>query len=197
MRQNEIKLLGGDEDGKYYTNVGLFRIDVYHATPIENINKSKFTAVVPSFGSYGGSNDRLFYGTYENARLWADRFGFSEEFETKYIKTRGPKQSNKRQNNGYHSEYYLGKLMEHFKMDVERSDDICLWRIRAEGRLSIGDCMYLSKALEIVPNGFYLEKEGVKKGKHMACHWSKIWDKDKNSVVGDMMLNLFDIGSNR
>ena len=136
--------------------MGLFCTDVYHATPIENISKSNFTAVMPKFASWYGSNHRLFYGTYENARLQADRFGFLEEFESKYIITYDPKNSNitKGNENGYHSKYYLGKLIAHFKMDVEYSVDICVWRIHAEGTLLVGDCMKLRNVHDTLPNGF-------------------------------------------
>eukprot|EP00978_Attheya_sp_CCMP212_P025137 scaffold80429_cov66-Attheya_sp.AAC.2 len=71
---------GGSDSENYYEQVGLFRSDIYYTRPIE-IFDSK--AAVPSFALHLGYKDRLFYGSYENARIWASnkRFDFMHDFE--------------------------------------------------------------------------------------------------------------------
>ena len=191
MRRNEIAMVGNN-DTTYYTHVGLFRSDVYQATPIGNIFDS--TAVVPVFDNYGGINDRIFYGTYKNARRWADRFGFSETFENKYMIAYEPNNPKSiHTTHGYHSEHYLKQLLKHFQINENPKWDLCCWRIRSVGRLQISDCMELNEALKFMPSGFMLEGSSKK----VARHWSGVWDAPVRPLDWAETTDIFDIGSNR
>eukprot|EP00555_Chaetoceros_dichaeta_P002003 CAMPEP_0198248984 /NCGR_PEP_ID=MMETSP1447-20131203/625_1 /TAXON_ID=420782 /ORGANISM="Chaetoceros dichaeta, Strain CCMP1751" /LENGTH=202 /DNA_ID=CAMNT_0043933505 /DNA_START=72 /DNA_END=677 /DNA_ORIENTATION=- len=71
-----------------YSQVGLFRLDVHYTNPI-NISDSAaavpnwghsdiyyrnpintFAAAMPNWGHSSSINDRMFYGRYDNARVW-------------------------------------------------------------------------------------------------------------------------------
>lgn len=116
----------------YYKRVGLFRSDMLYPHQI-NISESH-GATAPEFGSWGGLNDRLFYGLYQNAEKWASRrFDFADTFESQYM-NRVPGG-----NYGYHSETFVDKLMQHYNVTIERKD-VCAWRVRAGGLLTLNDC---------------------------------------------------------
>jgi len=157
MRQNEIKLTGNTED-HYYKYVALFRTDTYIVSSIPDISTS--TAALPEFGSWGGVNDRMFYGSYENAQVWSNRFAFSKIFELEYM------------GNGYHSESYLAKMLEHHNITVEKQP-ICLWRIRNYGGLTAVDC---SDSEYSLPQGYTSNSVGKTNVAPVNFHWSKFWD---------------------
>eukprot|EP00957_Ditylum_brightwellii_P211271 15365979-Ditylum_brightwellii.AAC.1 len=80
-------------------------------------NKTLEHGAVPGFASHNGYNDRMFYGLYDNAKIWAsERFNFVDVFEKTYMK---PCQ---------YSEY------DWF------TKDHCLWRVRSGGDILAGDC---------------------------------------------------------
>jgi hypothetical protein len=159
MIQSEEQILskkahGIDVHGPYYQQIGLFRTDTYQVTPIDIFDSD---AALPNFAHNAGYNDRMFYGTRQNAAIWADRFAFSNIFETIY----NPKE---RRHHGYHSETYLKYLMKHYKVPVELKL-ICMWRIRSRGRLQGKDCRDLKRyslstnILEVAPPGYVVEGE--------------------------------------
>lgn len=118
------------DDGTFYKQVGIFRSDVFYPHPIR---MGHATAVVPSFGSNGGVNDRLFYGKRIHAKKWASkRFEFIPEFEKRYMV-----RNVKKFNHGYHSETYLKNLLKHYSVPAERNE-ICAMRVR-EG-IRVDDC---------------------------------------------------------
>eukprot|EP00979_Chaetoceros_neogracilis_P004171 scaffold732_cov239-Chaetoceros_neogracile.AAC.2 len=157
MIQSEEQILskkapGIDVHGPYYQQIGLFRTDTYQVTPVDIFDSD---AALPNFAHYTGYNDRMFYGTRQNAAIWADRFAFSNIFETIY----NPKEI---QHHGYHSETYLKYLMKHYKVPVELKL-ICMWRIRTRGRLQGQDCLDLKRhtlspnMLEDAPPGYVVD----------------------------------------
>ena len=162
MDDDEISTKTKGRDITYYTHVGIFRADVYYVTQIENIVHSNATATIPAFGKNSGYNDRLFYGTYDNTKIWADRFAFSNLFETKYplllpFGNGGKyKRIPKKLKVEYHSEAYLGKLLDHHNMTISENDDICVWRIRAGNKLQISDCD-MARFNSSIPEGFVIE----------------------------------------
>lgn len=118
------------QEEPYYKNVGFFRLDVYYLTPIDISNS---TAVIPDFANYP-KNDRLFYGNYAFAEIWANRFRFIPTFEKKYMR----KQSRL---NGLHSETIVHYLLEHHEIPYEESPDICFLRVRSgPSRVKLDDC---------------------------------------------------------
>ncbi len=208
MRHHEeqiLEKLGKDKDSKdhpeshYYQQVGLFRADVYQVNPIDIFDAH---AAVPNFANNGGCNDRLFYGSYRNAALWADRFGFAPIFEEKYMfrQTFWTKFLLKqlhwgRGGDGYHSEFILGNLMEHYDVNPKKVN-ACLWRIRNGKRLQVTDCGSDGMMDEFqkysplhgyiyAPEGYIRDKR-VQKGKwQWAGHWSVVWDDTVRQDIGD------------
>ena len=53
--------------GIEYERVAVFRSDVLYVVPIDI---AKGDAVIPAFGKM--TNDRMFYGLYEHAYVWAN-----------------------------------------------------------------------------------------------------------------------------
>lgn len=120
------------DNGTFYKQVGIFRSDVFYPHPIR---MGHATAVVPSFGSYGGVNDRLFYGKRIHAKKWASkRFEFIPEFEKRYMVRKA-----KKFNHGYHSETYLKNLLKHYSVPAERNE-ICVMRVREGPAIRVDDC---------------------------------------------------------
>jgi hypothetical protein len=133
-----------------YEQVGLFRSDVFYTRPID-IFDSK--AAVPNFAHHYGYNDRLFYGTYENARIWASkRFSFLDTFEKRYMKHASidnvhsfdawgkiRKLFGKRFHQGYHSESFVKSLMDHHGIRVDFKEH-CVWRVRTGFKVVASDC---------------------------------------------------------
>ena len=135
------------KEDKYYEQVGLFRSDVYYTREID-IFDSK--AAVPNFASHHGYNDRLFYGSYENAKIWAaKRFDFVDTFEKQYIKPYNHSDLDiwskirllfgYKHKDGYHSETFVKKLLDHHGVRVDLKDH-CTWRVRSNGKILAGDC---------------------------------------------------------
>ena len=113
-----------EASGVSYQQVGLFRLDVQYATHIHIWDGS---AVVPQFASVP-MNDRMFYGTHRNAKVWATRrFSQVEDF---VYRTRAGAEF------GLHSEHFMEYLMRDVKPDRR---PICFNRVRATGDISC-DC---------------------------------------------------------
>lgn len=121
-----------------YQQVGLFRSDVYYTKPIDIFDAQ---AAFPNFAHHGGYNDRFFYGRYNNAKIWANRFDFIDTFERKYIMRYDPVKKN---HNGYHSEIYLKRILDHYKIKANPKS-VCVWRIRTGPRLRVDDCFELAE----------------------------------------------------
>mmetsp|Transcript_59 Transcript_59/g.63 ORF Transcript_59/g.63 Transcript_59/m.63 type:complete len:395 (+) Transcript_59:36-1220(+) len=129
------------EDAHYYDQIGLFRSDVLYTNPI-NIFDAK--AAAPNFARNGGHNDRLFYGNYEFAKIWASqRFDFIDTFEQTYMKRYDVDFKSEKERilfkDGYHSETFVKLLLDHYKVPVTLKD-ICVWRIRSGSRVQVSDC---------------------------------------------------------
>jgi len=115
----------------YYERVGLFRSDVVYLSPI---NISHGDAVVPEFlwpeavakhKEDDFVNDRMFYGKYDYAKVWAtERFLFAKEYLKKPDDIQG--------------ETFLKALLTKRKVPFEKRD-ICFWRARAGGKVKV-DC---------------------------------------------------------
>lgn len=132
----------------YYKQVGLFRNDVYYPTPIDIFDSN---AAIANFHHYGGFNDRIFYGNYKYAEIWASkRFDFVPTFESKYM-FKTDRRLKKREfhalgkkMDGYHSETYVKHLLDHHRVPVEKKD-ICVMRVRSGPRIMVEDCVELDK----------------------------------------------------
>lgn len=140
----------------YYGQIGLFRSDVMYTNPIDIFDANAATA---NFARHGGYNDRLFYGKYEYAKIWASqRFDFIDTFEKKYMtKLRFFK-------DGYHSETFVKRLMDHHKVPV-RLKDICTWRIRSGPKVQVSDCRDLKEFSTFDRIDKYVPKQYVKGGR--------------------------------
>jgi hypothetical protein len=97
----------------HYEQVGLFRLDLYYASPIDIFDSD---ASLASFHRWGGVNDRIFYGRYDHAEKWAHRFDFSKTFEKLYM-------SRPRQKQGYHAETFVKSLLLHYNISVLMKDN--------------------------------------------------------------------------
>ena len=135
MQEHEAEILQDSDisnDNHYYKRVGLFRSDVFYTDPIP-INNMREVAAIADFGHWGGYNDRMFYGTYSNAAVWASgRFNFTSTFEKEYM-TFGER------HDGYHSESFVFSLLNHHGIEPTMKG-ICLWRVRSGGKLKSDDC---------------------------------------------------------
>ena len=133
--QSKRKSING-KHSKFYDQVGLFRSDVYYTKAIDIFDSQ---GAIPNFSHFEGYNDRLFYGSYENAEVWASkRFEFTNIFQEKYMSPYDDSES-KFKKHGYHSETYLKNLMNHYQITVEAKDH-CVWRVRAGGKIQARDC---------------------------------------------------------
>ena len=117
MKEDEISR------GIEYDRVGLFRSDVQYATPIDIFDGD---AVIPKFGFF--VNDRMFYGKYEYARIWAKiRFPSVECYIPRHQKIR------------MHSEFFMNDLVLKNIPNVTKKD-ICFYRVRVHGDVWDDDC---------------------------------------------------------
>jgi len=115
-----------------YDKVGLFRLDVEYQNDIYMRNGD---AVIPNFAHHKGLNDRLFYGSFQYAEVWASkRFDYVKEFvESRY--------SLLRDSNGpsLHSETFLKALLKRYKVPY-KLENICFYRVRGHGEIRKKDC---------------------------------------------------------
>ena len=107
-----------------YEQVGLFRSDVEYATPIDIFDGD---AVIPKFGFV--VNDRMFYGTYENAHDWA---------KSRYPSV--PCYVPRHEGIAMHSEYFMKDLVLKNIPNVTKKEDICFYRVRAQ-HVQRDDCI--------------------------------------------------------
>jgi hypothetical protein len=143
----------------YYKRIGLFRLDVFYPEPI-SIADSQEVAVVPRFmwpgyrPGYFLYNDRMFFGSYNNSRVWAThRFNYAPIYTATWKD--GPSFLQ-----GINSESFVARMLHHFHVKPEKKD-ICFWRIRTTGYVTTSDCQarpyqYLS---EFVMNTSSLDEE--------------------------------------
>mmetsp|Transcript_21567 Transcript_21567/g.31813 ORF Transcript_21567/g.31813 Transcript_21567/m.31813 type:complete len:375 (-) Transcript_21567:2-1126(-) len=142
-------------DGNYYEQIGLFRSDVIYTKPIDIFNAK---AAVPNFANHRGYNDRLFYGKYEYAKIWASRrFDFVDTFEQKHMVKISDSEKRKSLKNGYHSETFVKRLMDHYRVPI-RKRDICVWRMRSGPRIRVLDCADMKEFSTIPGITKYLPK---------------------------------------
>lgn len=117
MQETEQRL------GIEYDRVGLFRTDVKYVTPIDIFDGD---AVIPEFGFL--VNDRMFYGTYENAHIWAKiRFPSVPCYKPRHVSIK------------MHSEFFMNDLVLKNIPNVEKKD-ICFYRVRANVAVWEDDC---------------------------------------------------------
>lgn len=102
--------------GIEYDRIGFFRSDVKYVTPIDIFDGD---AVIPKFGFL--VNDRMFYGTYENARIWA-------KIRFPSVKCYRPRHKSIKM----HSEFFMNDLVLQNIPGVTKKD-ICFYRVRADG----------------------------------------------------------------
>lgn len=162
---------------KQYDRVGLFRLDVFYTHPIYVVNPSssdnEVEAVVPSFlwkeatpemYSWNFTNDRMFYGNYKYAKIWA-----TKRFNTalKYVnRTKTRTQTEMlRYEQGIHSESFMDYLLR----DVPKvhKNPICFWRLRTTGVVRYDDCNTSQTLLNMEQNKEILLKS-------MDCCWDCI-----------------------
>jgi hypothetical protein len=149
---------------KRYDRVGLFRLDVFYTHPIYVVRPTTITtndsdaigalreengeeqAVVPHFlwvkatpehYFWNFTNDRMFYGNYQYAKIWA-----TQRFDRvkKYInrkKTR-TKVEMMRYDQGIHSESFMDYLLR--DIPKVQKNPICFWRLRTTGTVRYDDC---------------------------------------------------------
>lgn len=117
MKEEEVRR------GIEYNKVGLFRSDVQYTTPIDIFDGD---AVIPKFGFL--VNDRMFYGNYENARVWAKiRFPSVKCYQPRHQSVK------------MHSEFFMNDLVLKNIPNVTKRD-ICFYRVRADGNVWTDDC---------------------------------------------------------
>jgi hypothetical protein len=162
-------------NNKKYDRVGLFRLDVFYTHPIYVVHPSsddnKEEAVVPSFlwqtatpemYSWNFTNDRMFYGKYNYAKIWA-----TKRFDTvlKYVKrtrTRTKKEM-LRHEQGIHSESFMDYLLR--DIPKVQKKPICFWRLRTTGVVQHDDCNTSQTLLNMEQNKEILLKS-------MDCCWN-------------------------
>lgn len=109
--------------GIRYQRVGLFRSDVQYVTPIDIFDGD---AVIPKFGFL--VNDRMFYGTYSNAHVWAkSRFPSVGCYVPRHRSIK------------MHSEFFMNDFVLRLIPNVTKKD-ICFYRVRANGVIWDDDC---------------------------------------------------------
>mmetsp|Transcript_20359 Transcript_20359/g.33694 ORF Transcript_20359/g.33694 Transcript_20359/m.33694 type:complete len:205 (-) Transcript_20359:435-1049(-) len=138
---------------KSYSQVGLFRSDVLY---LDHVHLFDSQAAIPKFASCP-SNDRMFYGTYTNAKFWA-RTRFSnipQAYQDGYL------------DEGLHSEFYMNEvLLPQMTVPAEKKD-ICFLRVRATGHVSTDDCSRL------IGRRFRRKRESLREWKNtcLLCHY--------------------------
>jgi hypothetical protein len=111
--------------GIEYSRVGLFRTDVKYVTPIDIFKGGD--AVIPDFGFL--VNDRMFYGTYNNAHVWAKiRFPSVPCYKPRHKLIQ------------MHSEFFMMDLVLKNIPGVAKREDICFMRVQATGVMNTNDC---------------------------------------------------------
>jgi hypothetical protein len=120
--------------GIHYDTVGMFRNDVFFATPIY-LGQNRHEAVTAGFGLYP-VNDRMIYGPYHAVKIWAtQRFRLFQEQISKI--PRG---------HGMHSETFLDlvifpAIIRNTHTPITTNANICFFRVRADLSLWINDCL--------------------------------------------------------
>ena len=112
--------------GIEYERVGFFRSDVRFVTSIDIFDGD---AVIPNFGWV---NDRMFYGTYENAYIWA-------KIRFPSVPCYVPAKADV----GMNSEFFMRDLVLKNIPNVT-TRNICFYRVRATGYVQNGDCGSIS-----------------------------------------------------
>ena len=114
--------------GVRYARVGLFRLDVQYVTDIDVHDGGD--AVVPQFASLpqiDHINDRMVYGTFASAKIWATgRFSHAEKYVASHPHI--------------HSETFLSDLLATNNVHPVLHPAICFCRVRATGKISVDDC---------------------------------------------------------
>ena len=108
---------------KLYDRIGIFRMNVEYKSPIVIDDKP---AVVPEFHSWGGFNDRVFYGNHNMVKKWVYRFASIEDF----VKTKSIKK------NRLHPETFIKYLLRDVNVYKEK---MCFNRVRNNGK-KLNDC---------------------------------------------------------
>jgi hypothetical protein len=114
-----------DVHNKSYAQVALFRPDVLYRNPIDIFDGPAF---MPHFG--WPANDRMFAGTYDNAKIWAtQRFAsLDKALRDGFLKK------------GLHSESYIAEVILQQMSDQVERRTICFQRVRATGIVHRDDC---------------------------------------------------------
>lgn len=127
-----------------YDRVALMRLDVLYALPVDifkldksHLDRENHYAVSPGFARYP-VNDRMFYGPYEAARIWAtERFTRVEEHVQTY-----------EAGWGMHSERFLESAIfsaiREKGIETTENPDICIMRVRADESVWMNDCITMS-----------------------------------------------------
>lgn len=113
-------------ENKQFARVGLFRSDTVYTTPISLLGDD---AITPQFSM--PANDRLFVGSYENAKIWATaRFSsLSKALEDGKLQL------------GLNSEYYLSEvILPQLSQYPPTRLPWCSQRVRATGKIRRDDC---------------------------------------------------------
>lgn len=121
--------------GVTYKRVGMFRSDVFFATPIDIGGHNHIQeAIYPGFALHP-VNDRMFYGNYNAVKFWAtQRFHLLERDIHKMIP-----------GTGLHPERFLDRILfpaiRANGTQVTADPDICFFRVRADNSVWINDCL--------------------------------------------------------
>lgn len=127
MEQHALttQLARGNTSLRPYDRIGLFRLDIKYETPI-HIHRG--AAVLPLFGEHVGVNDRMFYGDYKYAKIWATtRFKFIYRWK---------------HSGSMNSERYLKQLLDHFNVPYETAPCVCFERVRANNKIDHTDLIH-------------------------------------------------------
>ena len=127
-----FQLMEAQEHSMHYSSIAMLRNDVLFVRPVPDFSRPQTVATVPGFGKYPVS-DRFFYGPYDAAKIWADKFQRLDQ----HIR------HNSR--DGLHSEKMLRSTIfpaiRHAGVDiVEDKTHQCCIRVRADTSMRLQDC---------------------------------------------------------
>jgi len=118
-----------------YTQVGLFRSDVFYTNPINIFDGD---AVIPQMASCP-VNDRMFYGKFEYAKIWA-----THRFRNVpgYLERAANGLQNSFARGKLHSEFFMRDGVLHAMPVKVQRKDICFFRVRGTGAVLTRDCRF-------------------------------------------------------
>mmetsp|Transcript_16805 Transcript_16805/g.46165 ORF Transcript_16805/g.46165 Transcript_16805/m.46165 type:complete len:457 (+) Transcript_16805:16-1386(+) len=144
-QQSVWNLMEQNPKGVHYARVALLRSDVVYLTELDiyetktrkQLDYNNSVAVIPMFARYP-VNDRMIYGPYDAARIWAsERFSRmdSHAAHLRNLSMRGE---------GIHSERFLHwtlfPAIRQAGIELQEKEDLCFLRVRSDHSVRLSDC---------------------------------------------------------